>query len=72
MIVLNHPTGISPGYSPVLHCHTAHVACTFEKLLTRIDKRTGKMVEENPKTIKTGDAAMVEFKPMKPMCVESY
>jgi len=72
VIVMNHPGGIQPGYSPVLDCHTAHVACKFDKLLTKIDKRTGKVVEENPANLKNGEAAMVELIPTKPMCVEPY
>ena len=72
VIVLNHPGQISNGYSPVLDCHTAHIACKFEKLLTKMDKRTGKKTGDNPKTIKNGDAAIVNMIPTKPMCVESY
>merc|ERR1719415_234291 len=29
VIVLNHPGEISKGYTPVLDCHTAHIACKF-------------------------------------------
>ncbi|CTQ41298.1 elongation factor EF-1 alpha subunit [Babesia microti strain RI] len=72
VIVLNHPGTIKAGYSPVVDCHTAHIACKFESLDTRIDKRTGKTLEENPKTIKNGDAAMVTMKPNKPMVVETF
>ena len=72
VIVLNHPGEIRAGYSPVLDCHTAHIACKFEKLLTKMDKRTGKKTGDNPKIIKNGDAAIVNMIPTKPMCVESY
>ena len=72
VIVLNHPGEIRAGYSPVLDCHTAHIACKFEKLLTKMDKRTGKKTGDNPKVIKNGDAAIVNMIPTKPMCVESY
>merc|ERR1712195_189110 len=72
VIVLNHPGEIKAGYSPVLDCHTAHIACKFESLLTKLDKRTGKKVEDNPKFIKNGDAGIVNMIPSKPMCVESY
>ena len=27
VIVLNHPGQVQAGYSPVLDCHTAHIAC---------------------------------------------
>jgi elongation factor 1-alpha len=72
VIVLNHPGEIKAGYAPVLDCHTAHIACKFEKLLTKMDKRTGKKVEDNPKMVKNGDACIVNMVPSKPMCVESY
>ena len=72
VIVMNHPGEIKSGYSPVLDCHTAHIACKFEKLLTKLDKRTGKKVEDNPKLIKNGDAAIVNMIPSKPMCVETF
>jgi len=72
VIVLDHPNKIMPGYTPVLDCHTSHIACKFNKLLHTIDKRTGQAKETDPKSIKTGDAAIVEMLPSKPMCVEPF
>jgi elongation factor 1-alpha len=72
VIVLNHPGQVGAGYAPVLDCHTAHIACKFAELLQKIDRRTGKAVEENPKFIKSGDAAIVKMVPSKPMCVEAF
>merc|ERR1712086_573538 len=72
VIILNHPGQISAGYSPVVDCHTAHVACRFDVLKEKIDRRSGKKMEDNPKFVKSGDAAIVEMIPSKPMCVESF
>lgn len=72
VIVLNHPGEIHAGYQPVLDCHTAHVACKFAELQQKIDRRSGKIVEENPEKIKSGDAALVKLVPSKPMCVEPF
>jgi elongation factor 1-alpha len=72
VIVLNHPGQISNGYAPVLDCHTAHIACKFSEILEKIDRRTGKAMEEFPKFIKSGDAAIVKMVPSKPLCVESF
>jgi len=72
VIVLNHPGQIGAGYSPVLDCHTAHIACKFSELVEKIDRRSGKSLEDSPKFIKTGDAAIVKMIPTKPMCVESF
>jgi elongation factor 1-alpha len=72
VIVMNHPGKIHSGYTPVLDCHTAHVACRFDQLKTKMDRRTGKVLEENPSFIKTGDAAIVSIVPTKPLCVETF
>lgn len=72
MIILNHPGQISAGYAPVIDCHTAHIACKFAELKEKIDRRSGKKLEENPKFLKSGDAAIVDMIPGKPMCVESF
>jgi len=72
VIVLNHPGEIHNGYSPVLDCHTAHIACKFLEIKEKIDRRSGKKLEDNPKAVKSGDACMVELEPSKPMCVEAF
>merc|ERR1712033_65867 len=72
VIVLNHPGQICNGYSPVLDCHTAHIACKFNEIKEKVDRRTGKATEANPKFIKSGDAGIVELIPSKPMCVEAF
>merc|ERR1712187_1087655 len=72
VIVLNHPGEIQKGYTPVLDCHTAHIACRFNELKEKIDRRSGKKIEDNPSKIKSGDASIVELKPSKPMCVEPF
>jgi len=72
VIVLNHPNQIAKGYSPVLDCHTSHIACKFDELLSKVDRRTAKVIEETPQFIKSGDAAMVRLVPSKPMCCENF
>ncbi|AIJ05738.1 translation elongation factor EF-1, alpha subunit [Methanocaldococcus bathoardescens] len=71
IVVLQHPTAITVGYTPVFHAHTAQVACTFMELLKKLDPRTGQVIEENPQFLKTGDAAIVKIKPTKPMVIEN-
>jgi len=72
VIVLDHPNQIMAGYTPVVDCHTSHIACKFNKLLYLIDKRSGERLEDAPKAVKTGQAAIVEMIPSKPMCVEAF
>jgi elongation factor 1-alpha len=72
VIIMNHPGQIENGYTPVLDCHTAHIACKFHEITAKIDRRTGKATEEEPKFVKNGDSALIILKPTKPMCVEAF
>ena len=70
IVVLQHPSAITIGYTPVLHCHTAQVAGTITAILKKLDPKTGQVAAENPDFIKAGDAAVVVIKPAKPLCIE--
>ncbi|KAJ3424303.1 elongation factor 1-alpha 1 [Anaeramoeba flamelloides] len=72
VIVMNHPGQIKVNYTPVLDCHTAHIACKFTALVKKMDKRSGEVLDEKPQFIKNGDSAIVTLEPTKPMCVEAY
>ena len=72
VIIMNHPGNIENGYTPVLDCHTAHIACKFAEIQSKVDRRTGKATEEEPKSVKNGDSAIILLKPSKPMCCESF
>jgi len=41
-------------------------------VLAVVNKRDGKLEEENPPFIKSSQAAIVELVPTKPMCVEAF
>lgn len=71
-IIMNHPGEIKSGYTPVLDVHTAHIACKFEELLTKADRRSAKKTEDFPKFLKTGDAGQIKLTPSKPLCVETF
>jgi elongation factor 1-alpha len=71
IMVLNHPSVITKGYTPVFHCYTAQVACRIEEIQKKLDPKTGQVKEENPDFIKTGDAAIVKVIPTRPMVIES-
>jgi len=72
IFVIYHPTAIAAGYTPVMHIHTAQVAVRFAELLKKIDPRSGQTVEDKPAFLKTGDAALVRFEPIRPICAEVY
>jgi elongation factor 1-alpha len=72
VIILNHPGEIKAGYTPVLDCHTAHIACKFAELLEKTDRRSGKKLEDNPKTVTSNQGAIVKLIPTKPLCVETF
>ncbi|WP_135605347.1 translation elongation factor EF-1 subunit alpha [Methanococcoides sp. NM1] len=70
IVVLQHPSAITVGYTPVFHCHTTQTACTLMSLDKKLDPKSGQVKEENPTFIKAGDAAIVTIKPTRPMCIE--
>lgn len=72
IIVVYHPTAIAAGYTPVLHAHTAQVAATITELVAKLDPRTGQPTEEKPKSLKTGDSALVKIQPLRPLCIEAF
>ena len=70
VVVMQHPSVITEGYTPVFHAHTAQVACTVESLDQKLDPASGEVAEENPDFIKSGDAAVVTVRPQKPLSIE--
>jgi elongation factor 1-alpha len=70
IVVMQHPSVITAGYTPVIHAHTAQVAATFESIDQKLDPASGEVAEENPDFIKSGDAAVVTLRPQKPLVVE--
>ena len=70
IVVLQHPSAITVGYTPVFHCHTAQVASTVTEISKKLDPKTGAVVEENPDFIKSGDAAIITIKPTRPLVIE--
>ena len=70
LVVMQHPSVITSGYTPVFHAHTAQVACTIESIDQKLDPSTGEVAEENPDFIQSGDAAIVTVRPQKPLSIE--
>ncbi len=71
IVVLNHPSVITKGYTPVFHIHTAQVACQFVGIDKKLNPATGEVLEENPDFIKNGDAAIVTLRPVQKLVIES-
>ncbi len=70
IVVMQHPSVITAGYTPVFHAHTAQVACTIESIDKKMDPSSGEVQEENPDFIQSGDAAVVTVRPQKPLSIE--
>ncbi|CAF0708874.1 unnamed protein product [Brachionus calyciflorus] len=72
IIILNYPGEIRVGYTPILDCHTTQIACRFSEFLEKIDRRSGKLLEKNPNSLRSQESAIVKLIPTKPMCVERF
>jgi elongation factor 1-alpha len=69
--IINHPTVLAKGYTPVFHVHTAQVPCQFVELIEQIDPRTGQVMKEHPDFLKNGDLAKVRIKPQGNLALET-
>ncbi len=69
--VINHPTVLAKGYTPVFHVHTAQVPCQFIELIEQIDPRSGEVIKKSPDFLKNGDSARVRIKPQGNLCLET-
>ena len=72
VMVIQHPTAITVGYTPVVHAHTAQVACRFDEIMQKIDQRSGQVIQEKPDFVKKGESMVAKLVPLKPMVIESY
>ncbi|KAG2472472.1 MAG: Elongation factor 1-alpha [Nitrosopumilales archaeon] len=72
IIIIHHPTALAPGYTPVMHCHTAQVAATITEFESKINPSSGAVEEKNPKFLKVGDSAIVKIKPVRPTPIETF
>ncbi|MEM3422217.1 MAG: translation elongation factor EF-1 subunit alpha [Candidatus Bilamarchaeaceae archaeon] len=72
IVVLNHPTAIAVGYTPVFHVHTAQFAGKIIEILEKKDPKTGQTAQVKPDFIKTGDVAVVKVQPLKPVVIEKF
>ncbi len=69
--VINHPTVLAKGYTPVFHIHTAQVPCQFTELIEQIDPKSGQVIKQNPDFLKNGDVAKVRIRPQGNLCLET-
>ena len=69
--VINHPTVLAKGYTPVFHIHTAQVPCQFVELIAQMDPKTGGVLKDHPDFLKNGDVAKVRIKPMGKLALET-
>ena len=72
VMVIQHPSAITVGYTPVIHAHTSQVACRFDEILQKLDQRSGQVIEEKPDFVKKGESMIAKLVPLKPMVIESY
>ena len=71
IVILNHPSVLTTGYTPVFHIHTAQVACQFTELIAKLNPASGEVLEENPDMLRNGDVARVKIRPTKPLVIET-
>ncbi len=68
--VINHPTVMAKGYTPVFHVHTAQVPCQLIEIVNKIDPKSGQPMEGKVDFLKNGDSATCKFKPIGNLVIE--
>ncbi|CAH1114947.1 unnamed protein product [Psylliodes chrysocephalus] len=64
--------GYNVKHGSIKELRRGYVAGDSKNNPFKVDRRSGKPTEENPKAIKSGDAAIINLVPNKPLCVESF
>ncbi len=73
IIPLNNGFGIRKiGSKVMIFLAGQYIECKITKIKSKIDPKTKKIIEENPKKIKENDMAIIIFEPLKPMVVEKF
>ncbi|MDP3733646.1 MAG: translation elongation factor EF-1 subunit alpha [Nanoarchaeota archaeon] len=70
IVIMNHPSVVTVGYTPVFHIHTAQVACQFIEIIKKMNPATGEEIKENKEILRNGDAAIVKLRPVQPVVIE--
>jgi elongation factor 1-alpha len=68
--IINHPTVVAVGYTPVFHVHTAQVPCQLTEIVHKIDPASGQPMEGKVDFLKNGDVAICKFKPIGNLVIE--
>jgi len=70
--IFNHSGQLRVGYCPIYHVHTCNFSARWKAILQKLDKRTGKVTEENPSCLKQGDLGIVVITPQHPVELEIF
>jgi elongation factor 1-alpha len=70
VVILNHPTVVTVGYTPVFHILTSQVACQFVEIVKKINPASGEEIKEDKDILRNGDAAVVKLRPVQPVVIE--
>ncbi len=72
VVIMNHPTVVTAGYTPVFHIHTAQVACQFIEIIKKLDPATGQEITTDKEILRNGNAAVVKLRPTQPIVLEKH
>jgi len=70
VVIMNHPTVVTVGYTPVFHIHTSQVACQFVEIIKKMNPATGEEITTDKEILRNGDAAVVRIKPTQAVVIE--
>jgi elongation factor 1-alpha len=62
---------MTTGYLCTMEIHLTAIPVKIMELQSKIDRRNGQLIEENPRSLKHGDSAVLRILTLKSCCVEA-
>jgi peptide chain release factor subunit 3 len=70
--IIDYDSIIAPGFSCIIHVHTAIEEVVFKGFLCAVDRKTGKRTENKPRFVKQDDVVIARLEASRPICLEMF
>ncbi|KAH9599784.1 Translation elongation factor EFTu/EF1A [Trypanosoma melophagium] len=72
VVILDVKNIVCAGSRVMLHAHAAQEEASFHKLLAKVDKKTGEVVQKDPTHVKAGDVVIARMELDRPVVLEPH
>ncbi|XP_053202133.1 protein HBS1-like [Panonychus citri] len=72
VVFANVQIPLTRGFQVVLHCKNLQKQATISKLISQLDKSTGRVTKTKPRCLAANSSGIVEIETSKPISIELY